>query len=177
MTFVARLIAIALSLPLVAQAQTLTVREGGTVVLPAPALVEYGVRDKWHRRIMSSGTLRCGNALFDDPYPGWGKSCKAHLINTSSCLPRIMGGAGVSELHGVGVSGPWYTYWCPASDGPRLRVLAGTWGGAYLGVTCITRTPGPLADALKTCAPDDVTSPELVYVWSGNKGAIAESKP
>ena len=161
-----------------AHAQTVTVQEGGRATLAAPALVEYGARDKWVYRIAPAGALMCNNsAAGGDPIVNVRKECRAYLINTASCSPRLMGGTGQGGAFGGGVDGVWHAFWCPSTSGPRLRIMAGTWPATLEAARCINSSTDTLSTSIRKCAAAEVTAEPLRSIWSSDLRQIVSSKP
>lgn len=161
-----------------AHAQTVVVAEGGRATLAAPALVEYGARDKWAVRVMSAGSLTCNNAVMGgDPIVGTAKTCRAHLINAATCTPRLMGGTGQGGTFGFGVNGVWHAFWCPSVSGPRLRIMAGTWSATMEAAKCVNDSQLSLSAAIKQCSQAEVTGEQLLPIWSSSLTQILNSRP
>jgi hypothetical protein len=161
-----------------AHAQTVVVAEGGRATLAAPALVEYGARDRWAYRYAPAGSLMCNNAAAGgDPIVNVRKECRAYLINTASCSPRLMGGTGQGGAFGFGTSGVWHSFWCPSVTGPRLRIMAGSWAATAEAATCINSSTETVANAIRSCAQAEVTAEPLRSIWSSDLRQIVSSKP
>lgn len=148
-----------------AQAQTLTLQPKQTVLLGSPALMTQGTSLK----ATAPGEVVCTGT----------QPCTLTLINTATCTPRLMGGTGQGGAFGVGPAGVWHAFWCPSVSGPRLRVMAGTWAGTLTAAECINKSQDSLSKAIRACSPDDITSAELMPVWSavGHLKTIQASRP
>lgn len=172
--------AVILSLALMgqAQAQKLTVAENASVTLSAPAVVRFGAPGAYMYSTTGAGTFRCGREYFGAGASPVLRTCTLHLINTATCTPRLTGGIGQRGRVGGGLAGVYTTFWCPASGGPRLRVMAGTWMGAIEAAKCVNDATETVPVALRRCASGDVMDRRtLLGIWSGDLAALFASEP
>lgn len=159
------LILFVLLLPAMGLSQTW--QEGAVMRLITATPIEYGAGDKWSGKTVGPGAIECSNAMFGDPYPGVGKSCRTKP--RYACLPSPIG-VGTKALVRSGTKGDLIAWYCPGQEYPAMVVCA----KASCGLVAFKRAvagwvSAPSLDALNVAmAPyqrDAYTDRELTAVW------------